>query len=163
MNDDTTESAPARVTESERIKALQLLIRVEEMEHFIHKKFATHKRYSSEGSESLIVALNALIAEASKEDKEIGNEGIENVVIGMPHRGRLATLVVLNDFPMRNLLHKIAGNCEISDELVDRIDDIPTHIAVSNTNKFSTSTGSAKSGHKRVTVTMIHNPSHLES
>ena len=31
----------------------------------------------------------------------------------MPHRGRLATLVVLNDYPMQNLLYKIAGNNDI--------------------------------------------------
>jgi 2-oxoglutarate dehydrogenase complex dehydrogenase (E1) component-like enzyme len=35
------------------------------MEHFMQKKFATHKRYSSEGSEAITLALNSLIAEAS--------------------------------------------------------------------------------------------------
>ena len=55
---------------SERIKMLQLLIRAEEMEKFLQKRFATHKRYSSEGSEALVVALNSLLSEASlkKED-----------------------------------------------------------------------------------------------
>jgi 2-oxoglutarate dehydrogenase complex dehydrogenase (E1) component-like enzyme len=75
----------------------------------------------------------------------------------------MGTLVVLNDFPMRSLLHKIAGNNEISHEIEGRMDDIPTHIAVSNTKKFSTGINSAKSDRKRVTLTMIHNPSHLES
>ena len=102
------------------------------------------------------MALNALISEAAKE------AGTSNVVLGMPHRGRLSTLIVLNDFPMRNLLHKVAGNNEMPAELVDRIDDIPTHIAVSNTKKYSTCTGSAKEGRK-VTLSTIHNPSHLES
>jgi len=81
----------------------------------------------------------------------------------MPHRGRLATLVVLNDYPFRNLLYKVAGNNDIPAEIVDRIDDIPTHIAVSNTKKFITCTGSLKSDNKRVTLTIVHNPSHLES
>ena len=63
----------------------------------------------------------------------------------MPHRGRLSALVVLNDYPMRNLLYKVAGNNDIDPELVDRVDDIPTHIAVSNTKKFSSKTGSLKS------------------
>ena len=81
----------------------------------------------------------------------------------MPHRGRLATLVVLNDYPMRNLLHKVAGNNEICEEIQGRIDDIPTHIAVSNTKKFSTGINSAKSDSKRVTMSMVHNPSHLET
>lgn len=81
----------------------------------------------------------------------------------MPHRGRLATLVVLNDYPARNLLYKVAGNNDIPEEVTDRIDDIPTHIAVSNTKKFSTCTGSLRSLNKKVTFTMVHNPSHLES
>jgi len=53
------------VSNSEKIKALQLLVRTELMESFMQKKFATHKRYSSEGSEGITVALNTLIAEAS--------------------------------------------------------------------------------------------------
>jgi 2-oxoglutarate dehydrogenase E1 component len=127
----------------------------------LQKRFATHKRYSGEGSEALLVALNSLIAEASKDDGDF--KGIDSAVLGMPHRGRLSTLVVLNDYPMRNLLYKVAGNNDVPEELVDRVDDIPTHIAVSNSKKFSTSTGSEKSAKKKVTLTMIHNPSHLES
>lgn len=53
------------VTNGEKVKALQLLLRTECMEQFMQKKFATHKRYSSEGSEAITVALNAMIAEAS--------------------------------------------------------------------------------------------------
>ena len=78
------------------------------------------------------------------------------------YKGRLATLIVLNDYPMRNLLHKVAGNNDMPPELLDRIDDIPTHIAVSNSKKFSTES-SMKSENKKVTMTMVHNPSHLES
>ena len=92
-----------------------------------------------------------------------GDLGIDSAVLGMPHRGRLSTLVVLNDYPMRNLLYKVDGNNDIPEEVRDRNDDIPTHIAVSNTKKFSSSTGSAESDNKRVTLTMVHNPSHLES
>ena len=132
------------------------------MELFLQKRFATHKRYSGEGSEALVVALNAMIAEASKE-MDSTDGGIDSVVLAMPHRGRLATLVVVNDYPMRNLLYKVAGNNDIPEEITDRIEDLPTHIAVSNTKKFSTSTGSLKSKNKKVTLTMVHNPSHLES
>lgn len=149
------------VTDDEKVKALQLLLRGEKMEQFLQKRFATHKRYSGEGSEALLLALNSLIAVASESGE--GYAGVDSVVLGMPHRGRLATLVVLNDYPMRNLLHKVAGNNDVPAELVDRIDDLPTHIAVSNTKKYSQQTGSLKSKNKRVTLTMVHNPSHLES
>ena len=104
------------------------------MEAFMQKKFATHKRYSSEGSEAITVALNTLVAEASDEARE---RTLDSVVLAMPHRGRLATLIVLNEYPFRNLLYKASGKNDIPEEIVDRIDDIPTHIAVSNTKRFS--------------------------
>ena len=124
----------------------------------MQKKFATHKRYSSEGSEGITVALNTLIAEASDSASE---KMLDTVIVGMPHRGRLATLVVLNDYPFRNLLYKASGKNDVPEELVDRIDDIPTHIAISNTKRFSS--GREGSEPHKVTMTMIHNPSHLES
>jgi len=58
------------VTADEKVKAMQLLVRTECMEQFMQKKFATHKRYSSEGSEAITVAINGLIAEASKTTNE---------------------------------------------------------------------------------------------
>ena len=107
--------------------------------------------------------MNSIIAEASKSDEATGFMGTVSVVLGMPHRGRLETLVVLNDYPMKNLLYKASGNNDIPEELHERGDDMPTHIAVSNTKRFSTATGSLKSSNKKVTFTMVHNPSHLES
>lgn len=79
----------------------------------------------------------------------------------MPHRGRLATLVVLNEYPFRNLLYKATGANDIPVEIVDRMDDMPTHIAVSNSKKFTS--GNKDVNHSKTTLTMIHNPSHLES
>ena len=80
------------------------------MEKFMQKKFATHKRYSSEGSEAITIAINTMIAEASRPEAK---KELESVVLGMPHRGRLATLVVLNDYPFRNLLYKASGKNDI--------------------------------------------------
>ena len=152
------EIAHSEVTADEKIKAWQLLLRTESMEHFMQKKFATHKRYSSEGSEAITLALNSLIAEASKTSNE---KKLDSVVLGMPHRGRLATLVVLNEYPFRNLLYKASGRNDIPEEIVDRVDDIPTHIAVSNQKRFSSGRKDVKTD--KVTLTMVHNPSHLES
>lgn len=146
------------VTSGEKVKAHQLLVRTELMEKFMQKKFATHKRYSSEGSEAITVALNTLIAEASSEMRE---KQLDSVVLGMPHRGRLATLIVLNEYPFRNLLYKASGKNDIPEDIVDAVDDIPTHIAISNSKRFSTGAKDVKTG--KVTFTMVHNPSHLES
>lgn len=146
------------VTKGEQVKALQLLLRTECMEQFMQKKFATHKRYSSEGSEAITVAINSLLAEATKSDKP---QQLDSAIIGMPHRGRLATLVVLNEYPFRNLLYKAAGANDIPEEIVDRMDDMPTHIAISNSKIFRS--GDKDSQHHKTTLTMVHNPSHLES
>ena len=148
------------VANGERVKAMNLLLRTECMEQFMQKKFPTHKRYSSEGSESITVAINALLAEATLSTHKFKNE-LESAIIGMPHRGRLATLVVLNDYPFRNLLYKAAGANDIPEELEDRMDDMPTHIAVSNSKVFRS--GCNNKSHKKTTLTMVHNPSHLES
>jgi hypothetical protein len=43
---------------------------------------------------------------------------------------------------LKNLLYKVAGNNDIPEEIIDRVDDIPTHISVSNTKKFNQSTDS---------------------
>lgn len=146
------------ISSQEKFKTLQILVRTEEMEKFLQKRFATHKRYSSEGSEAITVALNTMLSEASRTDT---NSETEYAVLGMPHRGRLATLVVINDFPFRNLLHKVKGNNEMPTEIHDRMDDMPTHISVSNTKKFSHSPNDSKN--RDLTFTMVHNPSHLES
>jgi probable 2-oxoglutarate dehydrogenase E1 component DHKTD1 len=140
---------------------LQILTRTEEMEKFLQRRYATHKRYSCEGSESLIVALNSLIAEASLSDSSNPDNNLEYVVLGMPHRGRLATLVVLNHYPFKNLLFKVKGGNDIPEEIVDRVDDIPTHISISNKGKFTVRGDSEKNN--EVTMTIVHNPSHLES
>ena len=63
------------------------LIRAEEFEHFLHGNFIGQKRFSLEGSESLIPALHYLIKRAAYD------AGIEEVVFGMTHRGRLNVLV----------------------------------------------------------------------
>lgn len=52
---------------SEKLNVLSHLIRAEEFELFLHKKWGSYKRYSGEGSESLVVALNTMFAEASIE------------------------------------------------------------------------------------------------
>ena len=68
---------------------------------------------------------------------------------------------MLNEYPFRNLLYKASGKNDVSEELVDRVDDIPTHIAVSNTKRFASGQKDVQTD--KVTMTMIHNPSHLES
>ncbi len=62
--------------------------------------------------------------------------GIENIIIGMPHRGRLNTLVRLLGYPARDLFYKITGKNDLPEELYTSIDDVVSHIAVSNKNAY---------------------------
>jgi 2-oxoglutarate dehydrogenase E1 component len=72
---------------SEKKKAiLERLTAAEGLERFLHTKFVGQKRFSLEGGESFIAAMDALIQEA-------GAKGVQEVVIGMAHRGRLNVLV----------------------------------------------------------------------
>jgi multifunctional 2-oxoglutarate metabolism enzyme len=58
----------------------------ETFEHFVHNKFIGHKRFSIEGSETLLPVLDLILNEASEHD-------IQEVVLGMAHRGRINVLV----------------------------------------------------------------------
>ena len=62
-----------------------MLVKAELFEHFIHNRFIGHKRFSIEGSETLIPVLDIIL-------NELGETEIEEVVIGMSHRGRLNVL-----------------------------------------------------------------------
>ena len=144
-----------------KITILSQVLRAEEFELFLHKKFAGYKRYSGEGAETLISALNTLLAEASYTDHEHHERNIKNVIIGMPHRGRLSTIVLIQDYPLRNLISQIKGTKAIPKEIAGSLDDIPTHIGPSNERLYVNSGNLEK--HHKLQVSMVNNPSHLES
>lgn len=119
----------------------------EVFEHFLAKKFPSFKRYSGEGSESLMPALDRLFQLSAE------SEGIDEIVIGMPHRGRLALMVSLLDYPAHKLFWKIQGNSDYPQGLAQGIDDVTSHLATSAVKTY---------GEASVKVSLLHNPSHLE-
>lgn len=149
------------ISKTEQLTILTHLMRAEEFELFLHKKFPGYKRYSGEGAESLIPALNTILAEASYTNNDHPELNIQNVVMGMPHRGRLSTICLIQDYPFRNLLSQIRGTKSIPEEIFGGLDDIPTHIGPSNSRVY-VHTGNL-SKHHRLQVSMVNNPSHLES
>lgn len=112
-------------------------------EEFIQRKFVGAKTFSLEGAESLIPLLDMAIEKASE-------QGVEAVVMGMAHRGRL------------NVLANIIGKApaEIFREFEDRPEDAPEHGDVKYhlgySNDWLSSTG------RRVHLSLTFNPSHLE-
>lgn len=124
---------------------LNKLIIAERFEHFIHNRFIGHKRFSLEGSETLIPVLDMLLNNASEHD-------VLEVVLGMAHRGRL------------NVLANIIGKSydSIFTEFEDIIDlnsiqgsgDVKYHLGA--TGKYKTKNG------KTISVSLASNSSHLE-
>ena len=139
-------------TTSELRNIYSLLSQSEFFDLFMSKKFTSFKRYGLEGAESAMVGLEELLSSAQK-------GGVEKVVIGMPHRGRLNMLVSLLDFPARALFAKVKGMSLIPDGM-DCWDDVASHLATTVSKSFAKSGAPAGS---KLTVSLLHNPSHLEA
>ncbi|HET6556263.1 MAG TPA: 2-oxoglutarate dehydrogenase E1 component [Prolixibacteraceae bacterium] len=114
-------------------------------ENFIHKKFVGQKRFSLEGGEALIPALDAVI--------EHGAEmGIAEFVIGMAHRGRLNVLTNILEKPYAHIFKEYVGT-EYDQDL--SLGDVKYHLGYENDVK--TDNG------KSVRLSLVPNPSHLET
>ena len=114
-------------------------------ENFIHKKFVGQKRFSLEGAESLIPALDAVI--------EKGSElGIEEFIIGMSHRGRLNVLANILEKPVEDIFAEFLGE-EYDEEIA--LGDVKYHLGYGNT--ITTDNG------KKIRLNLAPNPSHLEA
>ena len=128
-----------------KINILKKLIAAESFEHFIHSKFVGHKRFSLEGSETLIPLIDLILSEAAEYN-------IKEVVMGMAHRGRL------------NVLANVIGKSYES--IFVEFEDIrdPDSIGGSGDVKYHLgATGNYKTtGGKNITVSVAANPSHLE-
>ncbi|MEC8906948.1 MAG: 2-oxoglutarate dehydrogenase E1 component, partial [Verrucomicrobiota bacterium] len=94
---------------SEKIKhlnkkmILNWLIEAEEFESYLHQKFVAQKRFGLEGGESTLVALNTLLHQGI-------DNGVEEIVMGMAHRGRLNVLANFLQKPLSVLFHEFSEN-----------------------------------------------------
>lgn len=132
-------------TNEERKHMLRKLSQAVMFEQFLHKKFVGQKRFSLEGGEALIPALDAVI--------EMGaNAGIEEFVVGMAHRGRLNVLANIFNKTYDAIFSEFEGK-EYEDNLFDG--DVKYHLGY--TCDIETDNG------KQVKLTLSPNPSHLEA
>jgi 2-oxoglutarate dehydrogenase E1 component len=91
-----------RVSPEEQKRLLQKLTEAEHLERYLHTRYVGQKRFSLEGGESLIPSIDELIQRA-------GGTGVQEIVIGMAHRGRLNVLVnVLGKMP-KDLFEEFEG------------------------------------------------------
>ncbi|KAL7692103.1 putative 2-oxoglutarate dehydrogenase E1 component, thiamine diphosphate-binding protein [Plasmopara halstedii] len=133
------------VTPSDLRNAYTSMLRADVFESFMGKKFASFKRYSGEGAESMLPAVETILQACT-------TSSITDVVIGMPHRGRLALLVGTLEYPVHQMFHKIRGYTDFP-ATYRGIDDVSSHIAT---------TIDKKTCHGQVHVSLVPNPSHLE-
>lgn len=114
-------------------------------EQFLHKKFVGQKRFSLEGNEALIPALDALVERGA-------DHGIKEFIVGMAHRGRLNVLANIFNKTYANIFSEFEGK-EYEDSIFDG--DVKYHLGYSCDIK-------SDNGHD-IHMTLAPNPSHLET
>jgi len=114
-------------------------------ENFIHKKFVGQKRFSLEGAESLIPAMDAVIEQGA-------DLGICEFVIGMAHRGRLNVLGNVMKKPYENIFKEFYGT-EYEEGIA--LGDVKYHLGFENVIRSDAG--------KAIRLSLVPNPSHLEA
>ncbi|MEU7861889.1 multifunctional oxoglutarate decarboxylase/oxoglutarate dehydrogenase thiamine pyrophosphate-binding subunit/dihydrolipoyllysine-residue succinyltransferase subunit [Nonomuraea sp. NPDC049141] len=136
-------ASPAR---DEQLNILSRLNTAEAFETFLQTKFVGQKRFSLEGGESLIPLLDSVISDAADED-------LDEVVIGMAHRGRLNVLANIVGKSYGQIFGEFEGN--IDPRTAHGSGDVKYHLGASGT--FTAPSG------KTIAASVVANPSHLEA
>jgi multifunctional 2-oxoglutarate metabolism enzyme len=139
------EAPRVEVTHDERLRILRKLNQAEAFEKFLHTKYVGHKRFGLEGSESLIPLLDALLGAAA-------GDGVEEVVFGMAHRGRLNVLANILGKSFSKIFREFEGDLDA--EATGGSGDVKYHLGT---------TGTYDSEAGEVDVQLVANPSHLEA
>ena len=133
-------------TREGRKAILNKLVEAEGFEKFLHVKYMGTKRFGLDGGEALIPALEQII-------KRGGALGVKDIVIGMPHRGRLSVLANVMAKPYRAIFNEFQGG-SFKPEDVDGSGDVKYHLGASSDREFDGNT---------VHLSLTANPSHLEA
>lgn len=140
---ETTRNQP-KFSNEQKTQILQKLIEAESFENFLHTKFVGHKRFSLEGSESIIIFLDRLF-------KEAADAQTHSVVLGMAHRGRLNVLVNSIGKKLEYIFNEFDGNL---DPELEGSGDVKYHLG--NESVYTSE------NNNKVNVRLAPNPSHLE-
>ena len=133
-------------THDEQMRILDRLNQAEAFETFLQTKFVGQKRFSLEGGESIIALLDEIIQDAA--DFEL-----DEVAIGMAHRGRLNVLANIAGKTYGQIFREFEGTTDTS--TVQGSGDVKYHLGT--TGEFTTATG------QKIPVYLAANPSHLEA
>lgn len=163
----------------EQKQLAKLLLECETFDHFMAAKFPTTKRYGCEGAEPMMVVFdeilrlchlgtNSKLSSTLADDdltKSIGL--IEDVVIGMPHRGRLNLLACLLNFDMTSqIFNKTMGNLELNrKEAWMASGDVLSHLSTNVRFVYGLDRhhiGLSRDTPEPINISLLPNPSHLE-
>jgi 2-oxoglutarate dehydrogenase E1 component len=125
---------------------LDRLTAAEQLERFLDRRYTGTKRFGVEGAEALIPALEQII-------KRGGQLGVKELVLGMPHRGRLNVLTNVMGKPFAALFSEFQGN-PANPEDVQGSGDVKYHLGTSTDREI---------GEVRMHLSLTANPSHLEA
>jgi 2-oxoglutarate dehydrogenase E1 component len=143
---DRVEGRDEELSAEDRQKILRELSEAEAFERFLHSRYVGHKRFSLEGAESLIPILNAVLDAAA-------DSGLDEVVLGMAHRGRLNVLANVVGKSYAQIFREFEGN--LDPRSVEGTGDVKYHLGA--TGMHTSALGN------RLPITLASNPSHLES
>ena len=141
------EAGQPKPTHAEQKLILQKLNAAEAFENFLQTKYIGQKRFSLEGAESLIPLMDSAIDTAA-------GSGLDEVVIGMPHRGRLNVLANIVGKPFATIFTEFEGNMDPAQ--AGGSGDVKYHLG-------STGRHLQMFGDGEIDVTLTANPSHLEA
>ncbi|NNF24581.1 MAG: 2-oxoglutarate dehydrogenase E1 component [Rhodobacteraceae bacterium] len=133
-------------TREGRKAILNKLVEAEGFEKFLHVKYMGTKRFGLDAGESLIPAMEQII-------KRGGSLGVKDIIIGMPHRGRLSVLANVMGKPYKAIFNEFQGG-SFKPEEVDGSGDVKYHLGASSDREFDGNT---------VHLSLTANPSHLEA
>ena len=135
-----------KFTREGRKAILNKLVEAEGFEKFLHVKYMGTKRFGLDVGEALIPALEQII-------KRGGALGVKEIVIGMPHRGRLSVLANVMGKPYKAIFNEFQGGSSKPED-VDGSGDVKYHLGASSDREFDGN---------NVHLSLTANPSHLEA
>uniref|UniRef100_A0A7N8WPP6 2-oxoglutarate dehydrogenase complex component E1 n=1 Tax=Mastacembelus armatus TaxID=205130 RepID=A0A7N8WPP6_9TELE len=130
----------------EKRTLLARMVRSTRFEEFLQKKWSAEKRFGLEGCESLIPALKTIIDKSSE-------SGVDNVIMGMPHRGRLNVLANVIRKELEQIFCQFDSKLEAADE---GSGDVKYHLGMYH-RRINRVTD------RNITLSLVANPSHLEA
>ncbi len=141
------------MTAQRKVQVLQRLTKVETMERYFRKQFMSQKTFSIEGLDMMVPMLEEIIS-------MLAEDGTQNAVLGMAHRGRLSTIAHVVNRPYEELLAEFeAGALKTAEPDPDDEDDVTGDVKYHHgaDGIYFTPTGT------QINVKLANNPSHLEA